>query len=71
MTEEDVPPFCPQCDRGNAHGYEIRGVYDGILLWRCQYCHHMWPRFSPPGRLHDEAMEIIAGWSKANLGHPE
>ena len=55
-------PTCPQCGNSNQkqiHGWEIQGVYDGILIWACQNCGHRWPRFSPPGRLHREATEIM------------
>jgi hypothetical protein len=62
MMKDDVPPYCPACDRGNAFGYEVQGEYDGVLLRHCQYCKYEWPRFDPPGRLYNRAMEIIEQW---------
>ena len=41
-------------------GVEQRGVYDGVLIWKDTRCGHMWPRFSPPGRLHDAAVALLA-----------
>lgn len=26
-------------------GIEVRGAYDGVLIWQCPDCKHMWPRF--------------------------
>lgn len=42
-------------------GYEISGVYDGILFWGCEDCGHLWPRFSAEswGDLHFKALEHI------------
>lgn len=45
-------------------GIEITGVYDGVLIWMCPDCGHMWPRFErdPSGRsrLHEAALRRIA-----------
>jgi len=27
-------------------GIEVRGVYDGVLFWRCPDCEHEWDRFT-------------------------
>lgn len=38
---------CPSCGStdGNARwGHEVRGVYDGVLVWFCAACGHYWPR---------------------------
>jgi len=45
-------------------GIEVQGVYDGILIWKCEKCNHMWPRFSEENseRLHKKALEIIKEW---------
>ena len=41
-------------------GIEIRGIYDGPIIWECPLCRYHWPRFSPPGRLYDYAVLMIA-----------
>jgi hypothetical protein len=58
----DIPQNCSAC---GAHlnegtkpleiGYQVRGVYDGILLWLCPNCGHARPRFSDGGRLTEAA----------------
>lgn len=42
-------------------GYEIRGVYDGVLFWGCPDCGHLWPRFAAEswGDLHYQALVHI------------
>lgn len=40
-------------------GMEVRGVYDGVLIWYCPDCGHKWPRFAD-GKRHDAAVKIIA-----------
>lgn len=30
----------------NKLGIEVRGAYDGVLIWKHETCGHMWPRFS-------------------------
>ena len=55
---------CPGCGVNipNAElvGIEIRGIYDGVLIWRHEgTCGHMWPRFTA-GRLHEAAVEHLA-----------
>lgn len=49
-------------------GIEVRGVYDGVLIWKCEKCNHMWPRFSEENweRLHKKALEIINQWESNN-----
>lgn len=48
------------------HGIQVRGVYDGILIWQCPFCQYMWPRFSEEfwERLHIKALQIITQWEK-------
>jgi hypothetical protein len=48
-------------------GIEVRGVYDGVLIWKCENCFHMWPRFSQENweRLHNKALDIIKEWEKS------
>jgi hypothetical protein len=47
-------------------GIEVRGAYDGVLIWKCEVCNHMWPRFSYEqwGNLHEKALNIISEWEK-------
>lgn len=49
-------------------GIEVRGVYDGVLIWKCPFCKHMWPRFSYDqwGNLYEKALEVIQNWKKAS-----
>ncbi len=51
-------------------GIEVRGVYDGILIWKHEDCGHMWPRFSKTDweRLHDKAVAIIREWDRQDYG---
>jgi hypothetical protein len=38
---------CPNCgnnEQGKMLGHEVRGVYDGVLVWECLGCRHAWPR---------------------------
>ena len=37
------PPHCPECG-GAPIGMVIRGVYDGVLFWKCSSCLHAWLR---------------------------
>lgn len=41
-------------------GLEVRGVYDGVLIWYCPDCDVKWPRFGKPDWRHKEAMRLIA-----------
>jgi Zn ribbon nucleic-acid-binding protein len=36
---------CPKCQSKEYIGIEIRGVYDGVLFWRCQSCGHEYHRW--------------------------
>lgn len=51
---------------GRFMGIEVQGVYDGVLIWKCQDCEHMWPRFLGGDpyweRLHNKAKDIIKEW---------
>ena len=35
---------CPEC-KGEPIGVNVRGMYDGILFWKCQECGKAWQRF--------------------------
>lgn len=38
---------CPECGETAGHnriGYQIDGVYDGVLYWGCFTCGALWPR---------------------------
>ena len=39
---------CPECGFEAYLGYEVMGVYDGVLYWACPNCGHAWPRFTAP-----------------------
>ena len=47
---------------GRALGIEVRGAYDGVLIWQCPDCEGHWPRFPEGHRLHLTAQDIIAAW---------
>ena len=38
---------CPDCSAPGADifGFEVRGVYDGVLYWQCSKCGHAWNRW--------------------------
>lgn len=40
---------CPKCKVGDRDliGVEVRGVYDGVLYWRCRACGYAWNRWQP------------------------
>jgi hypothetical protein len=50
------------------HGIEVRGVYDGVLVWQCIDCNHMWPRFPKGGSayLYTKGMEYIESENRRN-----
>jgi hypothetical protein len=53
---------CPHCGNSNQQaiaGYEVRGVYDGVLYWVCLACGHAWARWldGPLGALSTEYAE--------------
>lgn len=39
------PDGCPQCSFVEYVGYEVRGVYDGVLYWVCPACGLGFPRW--------------------------
>jgi hypothetical protein len=41
-------------------GVEWRGVYDGALYWRCEFCAMAWQRWPEDHRLHSIAAPYIA-----------
>lgn len=66
--------FLPACPNGchltyesggkicsRVHGIEVPWVYDGVLLWKCPDCDHMWPTFAE-GRRYRTALKLIAEW---------
>lgn len=60
LTGEPIPQEYLSFYGGKTHysrmiGEEVRGVYDGVLIWHCPDCGGMWPRFSS-GFLYDEAI---------------
>lgn len=48
-------------------GYEIRGVYDGVLFWGCPDCGHLWSRWESIPDLHAKALEEIKKMLDARL----
>lgn len=64
LNAEPVTQACPFCGKEEGDyfaftGIEVRGIYDGVLIWECGVCKHRWPRFNPPGRLYDYAVLMI------------
>lgn len=53
------------CYQENLLGIEVRGVYDGILIWQCQACKKMWPRFTE-GPRYLAARDLIEQWNAAD-----
>lgn len=53
------------CPEGHTEpiGIEVRGVYDGVLIWQCQVCDALWPRFAD-GPRHLAALELIEHWGR-------
>ena len=37
---------CPHCGDTDYIGFEVRGVYDGVLYWVCSKCNYAWARFT-------------------------
>jgi len=46
-------------------GFEVREVYDGVLIWQCPDCGHYWPRFQN-GYRFEAAMRLIDLWTGEN-----
>lgn len=46
-------------DSKNSIGVEVRGVYDGVLYWQCDYCGHAWQRWPDGSRQHEQAKKYI------------
>ena len=63
-SSDDLGPNCPSCGHGQPWGIDIRGEYDGVLIWECPSCSHAWPRFTE-GRWNRRAAEIINEWESA------
>lgn len=62
---EHIVPACPAGHIDMPFGIEVRGVYDGVLLWECPACGTRWPRFNE-GRRNQIATEIIKEWEQEN-----
>lgn len=45
---------CPRCESGQGLGVVIRGVYDGVLFWRCEDCGHAWHYAGDPSERRRE-----------------
>lgn len=45
----------------NTIGIEVRGVYDGVLYWKCPSCGGVWHRFPPGDYRHERAKEYVEG----------
>jgi transposase-like protein len=57
-----VTETCPQCGNdvpAKTIGYEVRGVYDGVLFWICAECNTAYQRWGHQDRLHDVARPYI------------
>lgn len=60
MTGEPIPKEYLDAgyySSGSTHysrtiGVEVRGVYDGVLLWQCPDCGKRWHRFGPDHHLY-------------------
>lgn len=55
---------CPNC--GNTEhiaGYEVRGVYDGVLFWICTVCSTAFQRWPEGDRLYQKAEYYILKWN--------
>ncbi len=74
MKESD--DICPACKTDLSYaiegkdgmfskiiGYEVEGVYDGVLIWIYPCCDYAEPRFSG-GHRRDKAREIIREWEE-------
>ena len=57
---------CPSCGNdSNADiiGYEVRGVYDGVLFWICASCNTAFQRWKEGDRLNERAQTYIDEWN--------
>lgn len=47
-------------------GIEVRGLYDGVLIWKCPDCDHMWPRFGENSwpAMYNKAIDTIKKWKE-------
>lgn len=57
---------CPACESGeHVVGVEVRGVYDGVLFWKCDGCGHAWSRnWSGFGRRQEIADAMVAAHNR-------
>lgn len=53
---------CPSCSASGADlmGYEVRGVYDGVLFWACHKCGNAWARNGFQGKRAELAEQYAA-----------
>ena len=49
---------CPECN-GQPLGVEIRGVFDGVLFWKCEACGLAWNRLTHGNRRAEVAQGYI------------
>lgn len=40
---------CPKCKSRVTVGYEVQGIYDGVMYWVCGVCRWARPRFTDVG----------------------
>ena len=48
MVSKASEILCAECGAKDERiiGHVVRGVYDGVLVWSCADCGHVWPRFA-------------------------
>lgn len=60
IPEEHLDTYGGETHYSRQIGIEVRGVYDGVLIWQCPDCGHMWPRFPESDWRYAKAAELIA-----------
>lgn len=74
VTDGCTLTACPHCRSSLSDGkggcrailIEIRGVYDGALLWGCPVCDLRWHRWPPGHPLRERAHRHLQRWN--NMG---
>jgi uncharacterized Zn finger protein len=54
---------CPRCANDTQSaivGHKMEGAYDGILVWGCMECGHMWHRYPEGHPLRVDAERWVA-----------
>lgn len=54
-AEYQKPMYGGQTHYSRIIGVQVRGVYDGVLFWKCPDCAHGWHRWPEGHRLHQIA----------------